>query len=109
MITMIIVDVSLNVLRKIRTDTSSRFFHIDYPQAVEVYCVMNNMLFRYTKPKEGGEKDMLFFSDELKDSVPVHGISNVNEELWQRWANDVAGSLKDIIDVLKIQEKRSKL
>ena len=92
-----IIDVTFNTLRTLRADQEGgRYFYIDRKRYVEVYAVMGGFLFRYTRKKEGGEKDMLFFSEELKNAIPVLNISNVNDEGYKRSLRMIISLLNDI-------------
>ena len=57
---MIIIDLDLNTFKRIREGNRNGYFYKDLENSIELYTVMNDMLFRYTYEKEFNENDLLF-------------------------------------------------
>jgi len=90
-----IIDIDLNTLRQLRKDTH-RFFFIERDDTIEIYSILNNILFRYIYTKKGDENDLLFFDNTLKNALKIKNISFINEDKWQRWAVMILEEIRNL-------------
>ena len=94
---MIIIDVTWPVmLDMVSNITGAKFFYIERTKALEIYSIMNGMLFRHIYQKRDEMSDALFYDTYLKNSVPVLNISHVNENEWRAAFNELADKIAEL-------------
>lgn len=80
---MIVIDIDRETLQNLNNQlTGNMILYLEKPEIVELYSMINNMLFR-TKlkiPKEETER-LLFYENNLKGFIKVNDISQINEPL----------------------------
>lgn len=98
---MLIVDVDFNVIRMINRGDMTRFFYIDYQNRVEVFTLMNGIMYRYVYRKTGTEEqDRLFMENNLMNALQINGFEYINEVPWRELFLKINSNLEEIKESL---------
>jgi hypothetical protein len=109
---MIVIDVNFNKLRELRADEDKRFFYLEKPvkintrfadktskmvEYLEVYCQLNNMLFRaFWAVPENPDQRTLQFDLDLRNAIPVKRISEVKGPEWTALGEEMLRLLRKV-------------
>lgn len=107
---MIIIDIPFPTMLKMMTGNvaGARFFYLNREKAIEVYTIMNGVLFRHIEEKKSEEQGLIWAETYLKDSVPILGMSHVNEDEWRGAFNSLSEKIDNIETLLKVKKEEEK-
>ena len=83
---MLLVDVDLNTIIIVKPADPTRFFYTETAKRYTIYCLMNNVVFRYVynKRPEADMQDELFFQNYLQSAFRIDKLKVVpDENLWK--------------------------
>lgn len=101
---MIIIDVEEKIFRSLNKGIKGNpIFYIEKEKELEIYAIINYILFRYIKQlPEDSMENLLVRQTYLTGAIKINSISNINEPEWKIYFNNLY-KLIQIMD-LKLDE-----
>lgn len=103
---MLVIDVDWPVMQKLNIgNMQARYFYLEKKKTIEIYSIMNNILYRYTHVKTNDNETVTFKEIYLGNAIRVDNISHVNEGEWRAVINTMSERLANIETLLERRKK----